>query len=206
MGTTTKIFIAGVLLAAAAVAGWAATRYYLLVRTEKASPPLIEAQGEAPKPAELPAAEAEGVLPVKVFFPSGDGIITEERSIKSSPLTVTVAESVLEEYLKGIRGDRADMKVIGVYRDRNNILYVDFSASFRKAFTGDIRQEYYLLKSLYETVIRNVEGVEDVKVLLDGKEAESIGGHFATLHPLRATVGEDTGPPPTAAPARPQNE
>lgn len=206
MGTIAKIIIAGVLLAVAAVAGWAATRYYLLSRTEMAAPPLLEAQGEVRKSAEPLATDAESVLPVKIFFPAGDGITTEERSIKSSPLMVTTAESLLEEYLKGIRGDIADMKVLGVYRDRNNLLYIDFSASFRKAFTGGIRQEYYLLKSLYETVIRNVDGVNDVKVLLDGKEAESIGGHFSTLHPLRETVGEEAGPPPPAAVDQPEKE
>ncbi|MBZ0157846.1 MAG: GerMN domain-containing protein [Alphaproteobacteria bacterium] len=205
MSNKTRIIAIVVLLAAAAVAGWAATRSYLLSRAERSSPPLLETQGEAPQPAEPLVSDDEGVIPVKIFSPSGDGITMEERNVKSSSLAVTMAEAVLEEYLKGIRGDDADMKGIGVYRDRSNILYIDFSRSFRKAFTGDIKQEYYLLKSLYETVMRNVDGIEDVKLLLDGKEVESIGGHFSTLSPLKETVGEDAGPPPSPATEQPQN-
>jgi len=78
-----------------------------------------------------------------------------------------------------------------VYRDKKHVLYVDLSDDFRRSFSGDARQEFLLLKSLYETVVQNVPGAEDVRILVEGKETESIGGHFIILSALREIVKEE---------------
>ena len=86
------------------------------------------------------------------------------------------------------------VKVLGLYQGSDGILYVDFSDELRRNFQGDAAAEFLLLRGLYESIISNVKGVDDVKVLIEGKEIESIGGHVLALYPLKATVGE-TGRP-----------
>ena len=44
------------------------------------------------------------------------------------------------------------------------------------------------MKGLYESVIANVQGVTDVKVLVDGKELETLGGHFYLKYPLKGMM------------------
>ena len=116
----------------------------------------------------------------------------QEKKIHGSPLPVKMAEAVVAEYLKGLKEGLRDTKLLGVYRDRGNIFYIDLSDEFRRNFSGDAGQEFYLLKSLFETVTANIAGTEDVKVLIEGKEIESIGGHISSFYPLKETVKEDS--------------
>jgi hypothetical protein len=101
---------------------------------------------------------------------------------------VKLAESILQEYFRGFKSDLKNTVVRGVYEDRNKVLYVDLSDEFRRNFSGDARYEYYLLKSLYQTLITNISEISDVKLLVEGREIESIGGHMLTLVPLKESV------------------
>jgi hypothetical protein len=75
-----------------------------------------------------------------------------------------------------------------VYKGADRILYIDLSDEFRRNFQGDAFTEFLLLKSLYESLISNVEDIQDVKVLIEGKEAETLGGHLYLLYPLKDMV------------------
>lgn len=184
MKRTRAWFIALLILLVAGVSGWFFAKYYLF--PTKQGEPLVEMKEAQPQ-----FWMTEEEIPVKIFYPSGEGTLPEERKVKASPLQVTMAENVIGEYLKGLREGLRDTKLLGVYKDKDNILYVDLSDEFRRSFSGDARQEYYLLRSLFETVVKNVAGIEDVKIAIEGKEIESIGGHFYALYPLRGTVAEE---------------
>ncbi|HEX8948071.1 MAG TPA: GerMN domain-containing protein [Dissulfurispiraceae bacterium] len=178
--------VATVLLFAGS-AGWLVTRYYLS-QQGAATQPLIELKDSTPGVS--PAfSETDGeTVQVKIFSPSEDGLSMQEKMIQGSPLPVKMAEDVIAEYLKGLKAGLRDTKLLGVYRDRNNVLYIDLSDEFRKNFSGDAGQEFLLLKALYETVSSNISGIEDVRLLVEGKELESLGGHVGILCPLKETV------------------
>lgn len=188
-----KYIIAMVSLLIAAVAGWLITGYYYMSTNERTFRiPLIELKDS--QKAILPEntlGKGANSVAVKIFFPSEEGMTVEDRKILSSSLPVIFAEDLINEYLKGLQGGLEETKLIAVYQDRANIFYIDLSDDFRRNFSGDVRQEYYLLKSLYSTVIGNIMGAEDVKILIEGKEIESIGGHFYSLYPLKDTVTKD---------------
>jgi spore germination protein GerM len=99
----------------------------------------------------------------------------------------------MEEYLKGPAGGKAtslpkNARLLGVYKGADRILYIDISGEFRRNFQGDAFAEFLLLKSLYESLISNVEDIQDVKVLIEGKEAETLGGHLYLVYPLKDIV------------------
>jgi hypothetical protein len=75
-----------------------------------------------------------------------------------------------------------------LYKGEDRVLYVDLSDEFRRNFQGDALTEFFLLKGLYESIISNVEDIQDVKVLVDGKEVETLGGHLYLLYPLKDMV------------------
>jgi hypothetical protein len=182
-----NLLIALLLLLIAAVSGWLFTRYYH-APAEKSDGPLIELKDGTPQNQAAFGISGEDTIVVKIFYPSEDGVTPEDRTIPSKPLPVAMADVVIEEYLKGLREGLKDAKLLGVYRDRNNVLYIDLSDEFRRNFSGDARQEYHLLKSLFDTVVANVAGTEDVRLLIEGKEIESIGGHFSILYGLKGIM------------------
>ena len=142
-----------------------------------------------------PQKQAEDSSFIRVYFPSEGRLIMEERRVKKLGSVTISAEEIVEEFLKGpsIKG-KSDVppgtKVLGVYFGTDGILYVDLSDEFRRNFHGDALSEFLLLKGLYESIISNITGVDDVKVLIEGKVMESIGGHLFILYPLKNTLTE----------------
>ena len=200
MGNKKYIIIALFFLLVAAVAGWFVTQHFQSA-AEQFKQPLIELKGgETTLNSDVPAVISDDTVAVKVFLPSDEGITVVERRIQNNPIPVKMAEAVAAEYLKGLKEGLNDAKLIGVYRDKRSIIYIDVSDEFRKNFSGDIKQEFELLKSLYETITVNIPGTEDVRLLVDGKEVESVGGHFNTLYPLGDTVREDLEQPAAKSP------
>ncbi len=191
------ILIAAAVLLVAVLAGWLVTKFYL-VPENTVGQPLIELKDGTPEEKKTPAEGSDDTVQVKIFCPSETGTTVEEKKIPYVPVPVKMAESILSEYLRGLKEGLRDTKVVGVYRDRSNIFYIDLSDEFRRNFSGDARQEYYLLKSLFETVMVNLPGTEDVKVLIEGKEVESIGGHFSCFPPLKEIFQDDDRKPEAA--------
>ncbi len=142
-----------------------------------------------------PSQEGDDFSFIRVYYPSDERLIMEERRVKRQVSLVAIAEATVEEFLKGPsnRG-KSDIpigtKLLGVYSGSDKILYLDFSDEFRRNFQGDALTEFLLLKGLYDSIISNVTDVDDVKVIIEGKETESIGGHLFVLYPLKNTLAE----------------
>lgn len=179
------IFIIIFSFIAAILAGWLFARYIYKKNNG------LSIRETAVKDEVVKLAQPErDMVSIKIFYPSDNDIYAEEKIIKGSPLPVVLAENIISEYLKGFRLE-TEAKLINVYRDRNNVIYIDISDGFRRGFSGDAKQEYALLRSIFETICRNVPDTEDVRLLIEGREIESIGGHFYTLYGLRAVFNEN---------------
>ncbi|MGD1076526.1 MAG: GerMN domain-containing protein [Thermodesulfovibrionales bacterium] len=129
-----------------------------------------------------------------IFYPSEGTLVMEERRVQREA-EITMAEEIVAEFLKEPLNRAASIiprgaKVLGLYQGSDGILYIDLSDEFRKNFQGDALAEFLLLKGLYESIISNVKGVNDVKVVIEGQEMESIGGHLFALYPLKNTLAE----------------
>lgn len=106
---------------------------------------------------------------------------------------MAMAGAVIEEYFKGPGNVKSsqipqNVKLLGLYKDSSQMLYVDLSDELRRNFQGDALTEYLLLKGLYESLISNLQDVQDIKILIEGKEAETLGGHLSLKYPLKNTV------------------
>lgn len=181
------ILVVIAILLAAGAAGWLIADYYLSPPL-KTGQPLIEMKEGAQDNYKAFSGSGDEVVSTKIFYPSDSGTAMQEKKLQGSSLPVKMAETVITEYLRGLKEGQKDTRLLGVYRDRNNVFYIDLSDEFRRNFSGDARQEYFLLKALFETVTANITGTEDVKVLIEGKEIDSIGGHIGIFHPLKETV------------------
>lgn len=138
----------------------------------------------------------EGEMSVKVYFPDGARVRMETRIIERVFSEKKILKGALQELLKGAPGmERSIIPegsiLLGVYMGNDGLAYLNFSEDFKRNFHGDVMDEYLLLSAVYETVVSNVN-VEDVKILVDNKETDSIGGHFEADRPLRRLVRYNT--------------
>lgn len=152
---------------------------------QKDRPPAEETAG--------PLTKTEDLFSIKIYYPVGNRLQMEERRIQRRTVQMAIAEAVVEEFLKGPAGVMEsnmpkEAKLLGLYKDAGGILYVDLSDEFRRNFQGDALTEFLLLKGLYESLISNISEIGDVKVLIEGKEVETLGGHFYISHLLRDMV------------------
>ncbi len=138
----------------------------------------------------------EDIFSLRIYYPDGDRLRIEERRLPRRTAQLAIAEAAVEEYLKGPAGIAVsnipkDVRLLGLYKDADRILYVDLSDEFRRNFQGDALIEFLLLKGLYESLISNTSDIQDVKVLIEGKEIETLGGHLYLLYPLKDMVSQE---------------
>lgn len=135
-------------------------------------------------------------ITVRLYFPAGGRLEVTEKTIPRKIRTSSIAEAVIEEYFR-VPANATDsviparVKILGLYRDAMQILYVDLSDELRRNFHADALSEYLVLKGLYETVVSNIPDIQDVKVLVEGKEIESLGGHVLLKYPLKNSVSPE---------------
>lgn len=134
----------------------------------------------------------EDVLTLRMYYPKDKKLVFEMKNIPKRSLQISIIEATVDEYFKKAMEIKdtiipKDVKVLGVYKGIDGIIYIDFSDDLRRNFQGDALDEFLLLKGLYNSIISNVEDVKDVKITIEGKEIETIGGHFYCLYPLKET-------------------
>ncbi len=138
----------------------------------------------------------EDMFTLRIYYPAGGRLQMEERKVQRKTIQMTVAEAVISEFLKcpvnvSVSEIPKDTKLIGLYRGDDGVLYVDLSDEFRRNFGGDAAAEFLLLRGLYESLISNVYDITDVKILIEGREMESLGGHLYLSYPLKNIVSSD---------------
>lgn len=142
----------------------------------------------------------EDLFSLRIYYPVGDRLRIEERRLPMRTAQLAIAEAAVQEYLKGPGGMAVsnipeDVRLLGLYKDANGILYIDLSDEFRRNFHGDAVAEFLLLKGLYESLISNIPDIQDVRVLIEGKEIETLGGHFYLAYPLKDMVSQEISIP-----------
>lgn len=130
---------------------------------------------------------------LRIYYPLNGHLEMEERTAREYEQTEEIARAVLEEFLKGPAGMvpsyiPSNTKVLNVFSGSDGILYVDLSDEFRRNFQGDALSEYLLLRGIYESLLSNLKDVQDVKLLIEEKEVESIGGHIYANLPLGQSI------------------
>jgi len=164
---------------------------YLLVKEFSAKKPAAPAVAGP----NLPSA-VQDFFTLRMLYPEGDHLRTVDKMVPGRTKQSSIAEAVVEEYFKG-PGNGApspipmNVKLLGIYRGADQILYVDLSDEMRRNFQGDAKAEYLVLRGLYESLIANLENLQDVKVLVEGREAETLGGHLFLKYPLKSMVSSE---------------
>ncbi len=110
-------------------------------------------------------------------------LLTEKRQVVLT--NKTPAQAAMDELIKGPREEGMSgvippkVELISV-EEADNIAYVNFSST---NMGGGSLQEYYLIDSVIMT-LTELENINAVQFLVDGKKTESLMGHIYTMEPM----------------------
>ncbi|MDD2573034.1 MAG: GerMN domain-containing protein [Bacillota bacterium] len=110
-------------------------------------------------------------------------MLTEKRKVTltNKPL----AQTAVEELIKGPRDENmgvvipSRIKLIDV-EVADDIAYVNFASS---GMSGGSMEEFFLISSVIMT-LTELENVESIQFLVDGKKPETLMGHIYTMDPM----------------------
>jgi spore germination protein GerM len=153
----------------------AAGSYFFLINYEKPEKTVPE------KPVQPTPQQFEDFFYLRIYYPIYTRIHMEEKKLPKRIKQIGIAEAVIEEFFKGFGDGKIshmprNVKLLGLYKGPDQILYIDLSDELRRDFQGDAFSEYLLLKGLYESLIANLQDFYDFKILVEGKEIETLGG------------------------------
>ncbi len=107
-----------------------------------------------------------------------DQLIQGSMIFRKDTLLVT-AEDFIRQHLSSYRATLLDL-----YLDQEGIIYIDFGSEIKKNFRGDAYGEMNVLAGLFKGMKNIVPGLSAIKILIEGKEAETFGGHIDISKPL----------------------
>ena len=135
----------------------------------------------------------EDALELNVFYPIEGKVKLEARLVPIVNGTRAKAAASIGQWLLGPEGEVPSyvpdaVELLGVYIGQDNVMYIDFNSAFALNFQGDAVAEFLLLRSLYKTLSANSDGVRGYRLLVDGTEVDTIGGHIYILDGIERAV------------------
>lgn len=139
----------------------------------------------------IQSVEGQDLMLIRLFLPTDGKLEMTEKKLPRRINNLAIAEAVIEEYFRTPANGSPvpqGVKVLGMYRDANLNLYLDLSDELRRNFQGDALSEFLVMKGMYDSLVANLQDFQDLKVLVEGKEIESLGGHFYLKYPFKSTL------------------
>lgn len=100
-------------------------------------------------------------------------------------VVIVTVEDVIRKYIKPY-----GVNLLDLYMDKEGVVYVDLSNEIRKDFKGDAMEEYNIIAGLYKSIQTSIPDFSllKMKILIEGKEVESIGGHIDISRPIGGEI------------------
>ncbi|MBS3733268.1 MAG: GerMN domain-containing protein [Desulfobacterales bacterium] len=157
-----------------------------------------ESRGQQ-RPADRRAASQETVQessgPVYLYFadPETGYLSSEARRIQRTADTAVFCQKITEALIAGpenglMRTLPGKTELRALYITGGGIAYVDFNGEVSEHHPGGVRSELLSVYSVVNSLILNTDGIRAVKILVNGKEADTLAGHVDIRLPLKAQM------------------
>ena len=175
------------LLAFAAAAGVA----YFVMQGGQDGPPRSSEQTAKGRPSAVVTEEQTGRT-VTVYVPE---VSENEMYLVPSTRRTDAEGSAPEVALKVLVDESAksgsplprNTRLLSPVKVTNGVATVNFSKEFIGNFSGGSTQEALTLNSIAHTLVDNSGGkIRSVRILVEGKTADTLGGHFDLTEPVEA--------------------
>lgn len=98
---------------------------------------------------------------------------------------LVAAEDTIRKYIGPYK-----VRLLDLYLDNEGVIYIDLGEEIKRNFSGGAIEELKLIAGLYKGVKAAVPGCTALKLLIQGSEAESFGGHIDISRPIGDEVAE----------------
>lgn len=141
----------------------------------------------------IPAAQEPREREVTLYFAgeSASKLIPEKRRLKLVSEPTENVAAIMAELVKGPESAALyptipeGARVLNSYR-LDDTLVLDFTSELRTNHPGGSTGELLTVYSIVNTMTENFQGIEKVKIMIEGNEVESLTGHLDLTGPLRA--------------------
>lgn len=134
-------------------------------------------------------------LIVHLYFADKENshLIAENRNL---PYTDNVLKLGKEIILNIIKGPKADLmrtipsgtRLNAFYIADNQTAYVDLSEKIKENHPGGVKTERLTIYSIVNSLILNIPEIKAVKILIGGREALTLAGHFDIRYPFNSNM------------------
>ena len=146
-------------------------------------------------PYQPPVSRQSKKSAVHLYFADRDNyyLMSEQRVLNHSGDSVDYARSIVEALVKGpqnslVRTIAAGTELRAIYIVPGGVCYVDLSQAIGKDHPGGCNSELLTIYSVVNSLILNVPEIRRVKLLIDGKEVQTLAGHIDLKFPLEANM------------------
>ncbi len=140
-------------------------------------------------------AGTTSIRKVHLYFADRKGryLQAEERKIEAKD-TNSAITAIIDALLEGPDNSKlvstmpAGSQLLHTFVTDDGTAYVDFSPELSNLHPGGVTAARLTLYSIVNSLVLNLETVERVQLLLEGKPAPTLGGHLDILHPKTANL------------------
>jgi spore germination protein GerM len=135
------------------------------------------------------SADGLSLMPVRQEVPLAEGVVAQGSQILRAML-----QRVPAPYLPVIPPGTT---LRAFYVTNSGDAFVDLSAQVSQGHPGGTHAELLTVYAIVNAVTANIQGVQRVQILIDGKEADSVAGHIDIRRPLQrdASMVRSESPP-----------
>lgn len=132
--------------------------------------------------------------PVYLYFQSADRefLSVEERVVAHPETDVDFAKTIVNWLIsgstQGLERTIPPETVLRALYVHDGTAYVDFSQEIHDAHPGGVRTEYLTIVSLANSLVLNIPDIKRVKILIEGREENSLAGHIDIRQPFSADM------------------
>jgi germination protein M len=128
---------------------------------------------------------------IKLFFANSNAseLVFEKRSAELGTGIASDAKILVSELIKGPQLQDLfptippETRLLNAYR-LHDILVLNFTREIQTNHTGGTASEMLTVYSIINTATVNLDGIEQVQILVEGKEIETLAGHMDLSKPL----------------------
>ena len=124
------------------------------------------------------SADGQRLVPVQSEVPLGGSLVEQARAILQAQISAKPQEPLL-----GTIPDGTGIR--GLYVSSQNEVFVDLDATVRTKHPGGSMQELLTVYTIVNALLTNLPTLQQVQILVDGREADTLAGHVDLRRPLR---------------------
>jgi spore germination protein GerM len=120
-------------------------------------------------------------------------LVAEDRTLIVIEDPVEIGYKIIHALIQGPGGNQTRTIPAGTvlnafYITPDGTAFVDVSDAIRDNHPGGSQTELLTVYSIVNSVVLNIPQVERVKILIEGREAQTLSGHIDVTHPLSADM------------------